>query len=276
MLRTYGEGGLFGARTGRGAPWVLALHGWCRTHRDFDAVLGSPGRPAPGADAHAGPPLDAGTLLDAGTPVDAVALDLPGFGASPPPPEAWGARDYASAILPVVVDLAEQLGGPPVVLGHSFGGRVAVELAGSWPEAVSALVLTGVPLLRVGTGVRRAPLLFRMGKALNRRGMLGEPAMEGLRQRYGSTDYRRASGVMRDVLVRSVGESYEGALGALRCPVELVWGDGDAEVPLAVAERAGALLGDRARLTVCRGVGHMAPIEAPAALRAALERHRVR
>ena len=76
MLRTFAGGTLFGSVTGPDAPRVLALHGWARTHRDFDAVLA---------------PVDE-------APVPALALDLPGFGASPPPPEAWGAAAYAQAV----------------------------------------------------------------------------------------------------------------------------------------------------------------------------------
>jgi pimeloyl-ACP methyl ester carboxylesterase len=73
MLSALADGRLFGSVTGEGRPVVLALHGWARTHRDFDAVLA----PA-GAD-----------------PLAAIALDLPGFGATPPPPRAWGGRAYA-------------------------------------------------------------------------------------------------------------------------------------------------------------------------------------
>src|SRR3954452_16103169 len=98
MLTAYDNGRLFGARTGSGAPWVLALHGWQRTHRDFNRVLEG---------------------------IDALALDLPGFGASPPPAEPWGSAEYAKALLPVL----DGFDGPPVVLGHSFGGRVAVHIA---------------------------------------------------------------------------------------------------------------------------------------------------
>src|SRR5206468_4391460 len=97
MLTAYDDGRIFGERSGAGAPWVLALHGWRRTHRDFSAVLDG---------------------------VDAVALDLPGFGTSPPPPEGWGGAEYAKAVLPVI----ERMTAPVVVLGHSFGGRVAVHL----------------------------------------------------------------------------------------------------------------------------------------------------
>lgn len=253
MLSSYDEGRLFGSRTGAAPPWVLALHGWGRTHADWDAVLGPLGGPA----------------------LDAVALDLPGFGATPAPPGPWGSAGYAGAVAPVLAGLVAEAGRPVVVLGHSFGGTVAVQLGAGWPDLVGALVLSGVPrLARVGTKGRRTAAGFRVGRALHRRGLLGEPAMEALRDRYGSADYRAASGVMREVLVVAVNESYEEELAALAGPVELVWGELDTAAPLAVGERAAQLLGGRGRLTVCAGVGHLTPLEDPVALRQALERHR--
>jgi pimeloyl-ACP methyl ester carboxylesterase len=240
MLQAFAAGRLFGAAYGSKQPWVLALHGWRRDHGDFTAALDG---------------------------LDAVAVDLPGFGATPPPPEAWGSAEYAAAVEQVLDEMAT----PVVVLGHSFGGRVAVHLAVRRPDAVSALVLTGVPLIRrVGAG--RAPRSFRWAKALHRRGLLGDGRMDELRERHGSADYRAAQGVMRDVFVRVVNESYEEQLAALRCPVELVWGDDDTETPLPVAEEAAGLLAD-ATLSRLSGAGHMTPLTAAADLRAAVLRH---
>jgi len=248
MLQAYAGGRLFGTAFGAGAPRVVALHGWARTHADFAQVLG-------GLDADVG----------------AVALDLPGFGATPPPPDAWGGRQYAEAVAP----LLDELPAPPVILGHSFGGRVAMHLAAGWPDRVHALVLTGVPLLRLSGG-RKPALRFRVGRALHRRGIVGDEAMERLRQRYGSADYRNAQGIMRAVHVAAVNETYEDQLRAVRCSVELVWGDDDTDAPLTVAERAAEILGDRATLTVVPGAGHMTPFTAPDVLRAAVKRELAR
>ena len=247
MLKSFADGALFGETIGSGAPRVLALHGWRRDRSDFRRALDG---------------------------LDALTLDLPGFGASPPPSEAWGAAGYAAALAPVL----ESFDAPPVVLGHSFGGRVAVHLAASTPDRVGALVLTGVPLLRpaaadgAASAGRKAPLAFRVARSLHRRGLFPDERMEALRRRHGSADYRAASGVMRDVLVRVVNETYEEQLRAVRCPVELVWGDDDTAAPLDVAERAAAMLGDRATLTVLPGAGHLTPSTAPDALRMAAER----
>ena len=155
-----------------------------------------------------------------------------------------GRPEYAEAVVPLLDDLPE----PAVVVGHSFGGKVAVHLAAGWPDRVRALVLTGVPL--VAWAAQAAALALPGGRALHRRGLVATAAMERLRQRYGSPDYRAAQGIMRAVHVVSVNETYEEQLRAVACPVELVWGDDDAEAPVAVAERAAALLGRR-HLTVC-------------------------
>jgi pimeloyl-ACP methyl ester carboxylesterase len=251
VLRLLAGGGLYGETWGDEPAVVVALHGWRRTHADFAASLG-PSAP--------------------GGPLACLAPDLPGFGATPAPPEAWGSVEYAAA----VAHLLEGTGAtapvePLVVVGHSLGGRVAVRLAAARPELVGALVLTGAPLVPRGGRRQRPPLAFSAARALHRAGLVGDERMERARQRHGSADYRAAQGVMRQVLVRLVNEDYEDALAALQCPVELVWGDDDADAPVETARALEQSI-PHARLTVCPGAGHLLPISAPGELRAAVER----
>ena len=241
-LRVFGDGSLFGEASGPGAPQVLALHGWARRGSDFAQALHG---------------------------FSFVALDLPGFGATPAPVEAFGAAGYARAIEPVLNELPDRL----VLVGHSFGGRVAVHLAALRPERFKGLILSGVPLLR-REPVRRPPVVFRMARWLDRVGLLPGPTIERLRRRYGSADYRAAEGVMRQILVTTVNETYEEQLAALRLPVELLWGAEDKEVPLSVAERAADLLraaGADVKLVVEPGIGHHLPTVSPAALHRAVQ-----
>ena len=81
---------------------------------------------------------------------------------------------------------------------------------------------------------------------------------------------------MRDVLVRSIAEvndgTYRAALARVRCPVELVWGADDTAAPVAAAEEAHDQL-PNSKLTVLPDVGHMTPLVAPNAVRAAVDRH---
>ncbi len=245
MLKSFAGGALFGGGWGEGTPTVLALHGWRRTHDDFTPVF----------RAASSPPAD---------PLSALGPDLPGFGATPPPPEPWGSEEYARHLLPLFEEpgvLADRI----VLVAHSFGGRVAVHLVPLVPDRIERVVLTGVPLLdREGRRARPARA-YRLARRLHRLGIVGDERMEAVRQKRGSPDYRAAQGVMRGVFVRLLAEQYTDQMAAVHCPVDLVWGDGDTEAPLEVAVRAQPMF-PSARLVTLPGVGHLTPTEAPRAL----------
>jgi pimeloyl-ACP methyl ester carboxylesterase len=240
VLRAYGDGNLFGEPCGEGPVQVIFLHGWARRGQDF-AVC-------------------ARELADRG--IASVALDLPGFGSSPLPTVAGGARSYARQLAPVL----RAMGSAPFVLvGHSFGGTVATVIAANDPELVRAVVLTGAPLLR-SSPTRTPPLLYRVTRYLHARGVVSGQRMEAARQRYGSADYRAARGMLREILVASVNESYEAELARVRAPVAMLWGELDRDVPASIASRAGALLHVAHSFRSVPGVGHLLPTEAPGEL----------
>jgi pimeloyl-ACP methyl ester carboxylesterase len=256
-LSTFAGGRLWGARYGTGGPWVLALHGWGRDHHDFDQVLDG---------------------------LDAVALDLPGFGAAPEPPGPWSTLEYAEWVAPVLDELAS---GPVVVVGHSMGGRVAVQLARAAEGAtgrqgrIGALVLTGAPLApSPGERRSRPSLAYRAGRALHRARLVSDERMEQLRRKHGSSDYRNASPTMRGVLVKAVNETASAAyIPPLRAwagagnPVELVWGEDDKVAPLAgVRERLEGVAS--VQVTVVPGAGHLIGPQLASEARAAILRQR--
>jgi pimeloyl-ACP methyl ester carboxylesterase len=223
VLTSLCSGRVFAERVGDRPAEILALHGWGRTRADLLPVV-------------------------AGT--SALVADLPGFGASEPPPEAWGTAEYAELLAPVLDDNDSW-----VLLGHSFGGRVAVRLAALRPERVGAVVLTGVPLVRRPPSGRPA-LRFRAAKTLHSKGLVKDVQMERLRQRYGSIDYRNATGVMRGTLVSTVNEDYAEVLPRVTAPVIMVWGARDSAAPLETARQAADLL-PSAELWVSESSGHL-------------------
>jgi pimeloyl-ACP methyl ester carboxylesterase len=246
VLKSFAGGGVFGAAWGSSPAEVLALPGWRHTHDDFAPMFDVPEF----ADLHG-----------------AIALDLFGFGATPAPPEAWGSAGYAEHLVPLFTET--DLGERVTVVGHSFGGKVAVRLARLVPDRIDRLVLTGVPLLHRQGRRASPPLGYRVGRRLHRLGLVGDDRMEAMRRRHGSADYRAAQGVMRDVLVTTLAEQYADDMAAVDCPVDLVWGELDTDVPLEVAERA-RLLFPQATLRVLPGIGHLTPTEAPDLLRQAI------
>jgi pimeloyl-ACP methyl ester carboxylesterase len=240
-LRTHLDGTVFAEHLDGIPPTILALHGWGR---------------------------DRGDLLGALQGRQVVSLDLPGFGSSPPPPKAWGAARYAAEVAELLE--AGDLG-PVVAVGHSFGGRVVTHLAADRPDLVRGVVFAGAPLLRLATP-GRSRLPYRLVRRLRRMHLVPESVLESMRQRYGSADYRAASGVMRDVLVVAVNEDYRDQLGTITCPVGFCWGDGDTAARPEVARRAAELVSNCVALDIVEGAGHDVHRSHPDRLAAVLDR----
>lgn len=227
MLTALHHGKYLAEKFGDGAITAIALHGWGRSRLDWSSTLGG---------------------------TSAVAVDLPGFGAAPPPPEAWAPANYAAWLDDLVGDLDR-----PILLGHSFGGRVAVRYAAAHPDRVRGLILTGVPLVRPPVSAR-PKRGYRLGRALHQRGLISDERMEALRRKYGSADYASATGVMRETLVRTLADDYTNdlrAVGAAGLPALMVWGRADTAAPVAQAEEAAALIGDTAALRIVEESAHL-------------------
>lgn len=233
MLTSLADGRLLADKTGSTPPAVVALHGWARSGADFARIVSG---------------------------LDAVAPHLPGFGSTDEPPTVWGTEDYAELVAEAIAPF-----GPVVVVGHSFGGRVAVRLAARHPELVRGLVLTGVPLLRP-PATSKPKLQYRIVRSLVKRGILPESMLEKQRQKHGSRDYVNSSGIMRGVMVRTVNEDYEADLAAIRVPVRMVWGENDTEAPMPLGRNASGLL-DGASFRVVEGGGHLLEGAVAAAVR---------
>ncbi len=228
VLTSLADGRIWADRYGDGEPSIIALHGWGRSRHDWSTVL--PRR-------------------------DALAVDLPGFGASPAPDTAWTTADYADALAPVLAQYSR-----PVLVGHSFGGRVAVQVAARHPGLLHGVLLTGVPLLRTAAPASKPALKYRTARWLNKRGVFSDDRMEKLRQQYGSADYKAATGVLRGILINAVNEDYREQLtrmGELGVPTQMVWGEHDTAAPVEMATRARELIGPTAELTVVGGSAHL-------------------
>lgn len=218
------------ARTGAAGPLLVWAHGWGHTHANL----------LPLAEA----------MRRAGT---SVLLDLPGFGASPLPPGAWGTSDYADAVAEWLAGVAAR---PRIWIGHSFGCRVGLRLAARHPGLVDGLFLIAAAGLKrqrslpeqVRFAARR--WAFRAARLITPEG----PARDRLRARFGSADYRSA-GPLRPIFVRTVGEDLTEVARRVRCPAVLVYGDRDSETPPELGTRFASLI-PQSRLVVLRGFDH--------------------
>ncbi len=102
-------------------------------------------------------------------------------------------------------------------------------------------------------------------------GLISDDAMEARRRRHGSADYRAATGVMRQVLVRVVNEDYADQLRRVTAPTAFCWGEDDTAAPVATARRAWELVPNPVSFDVVEGSGHDVHRSRPERVRAVVD-----
>ena len=155
-------------------------------------------------------------------------LDFPGFGESETMSDAWSVAEYTEFLHDFVSEFGIE---HPVLIGHSFGCRVAIRYAVKYP--VKKMCLTGAAGLR---GKPSAAMKARTGAYKAAKWVLKtthqEETLKKLQDRAGSEDYRNATGVMRETFVKVVNDDLRPLLPDVKCSVLLVFGEFDTATPL--------------------------------------------
>lgn len=225
-------------KKGEGPPVVL-LHGWGCQGGIFEAL--------------------ARELSQSFT---VFSLDLPGFGKSEAPAKTWGVYEYTNA---VVAFLKEHNITNPIVLGHSFGGKIAMVLATSLP--VSKLIVTG------STGIKPTRNLFyyiKIGIIKAAKKLLSLPVLRDYKdeitahyiKNYGSSDYKAATPKMKKILSKAVNEDVTVEMQRIAIPTLLIWGKKDTATPLQNGEKINQLIKD-STLVIFEKAGHYTFLDEP-------------
>ena len=219
-----------------------------------------------------------------------IALDLPGFGASPMPPWEISIPSYGR----FVRDFCERVGVDRCSLvGNSMGGFIATEVAITDPERVDELTLVsaaGVTWARA----RREPaaVIARMGRAatpvLLRFHMSGI-RRQRLRKGYFQGVFFDPDSIRREMLWENVvpalnspgyydalttlwGYDIRDRLEEIGVPTLIVWGRNDRVVPVPAAVSYKKRIGENAELVIFDRCGHVPQIERPVRFNRVLER----
>lgn len=219
-------------------PAIVMLHGWSDNLHTFDK------------------------LVSELSGFRVVRLDLPGFGKSERPKDAWDVGQYTV----FVRDFLAKLGIEQYILtGHSFGGRIAIKGVGTGvlqPERLVLIASAGVAKERTFKNemLRTAA---KIGKTLTLAwpfSLWRQRIRRKLYERIGS-DYF-AAGSMRDVFLKTIREDLLGYARGIQIPTLLIWGSEDTSTPLRDGERIHtAILGSE--LKVIDGASHFVHHEKP-------------
>lgn len=177
-------------------------------------------------------------------------LDFPGFGESDEPGHAWTIDDYSNMLEIFIKSVGIK---KPIIMGHSFGGRVAIRYSAH--NTIEKLVLFGSPCIRTQKDLPMSVKILKAVKRLPGFNQLGEY----MKKYIGSRDYKAASPVMRQTLVNVVNEDLSMYAKDIEEPTLLIWGENDEEAPLEEAKLLEAIMVD-AGLIVLPGT-HYAYLE---------------
>lgn len=164
-------------------------------------------------------------------------LDFPGFGKSQEPRDAWTIDQYSL----MLENFVKQVGiKKPIVMGHSFGGRVAIRYSAR--NNIEKLILFGSPCIRVQSELSLKVRMLKKMKTLPGMNKVGEY----MKQFIGSRDYKAASPIMRETLVNVVNEDLSKYAREIEEPTLLIWGENDTEAPVSEARELEKLMMDAA------------------------------
>ncbi len=153
-----------------------------------------------------------------------IVVDFNGFGKTPEPDRPYSVGDYAGEVLSVIEKEGVE---KAIIVGHSFGGRVAMEIAAKFPDVASGLVLVD------SAGIKpRHNLFYYIKIAIHK--LMKKLGMKGLK---GSNDYRVLSLIMKETFKKVVSYDQSYLLKDISVPTAIFWGKKDKDTPLYMARK---------------------------------------
>ena len=152
-----------------------------------------------------------------------LIVDLPGHGESDEPDFAWTLYDYVEMLKELIKELKLK---HITLIGHSFGGKISLLYASMYE--VEKVVVFGSPYKKK---IQKDSLKLKVLKGLKK--VPGINKLEGFAKKHiGSTDYKNASGIMREILVNHVNLDITEEVKKINVPLLIVWGTNDQAVPI--------------------------------------------
>lgn len=221
----------------RNQPALLLLHGWGMNGEDYRELA---------------------QFLSSDFYV--LVPDLPGFGKTRKPPSGYDVEAYVRRIKKF---LEQKKIRQTYVLGHSFGGRIAIKLAHHYPLFIKGLVLSGTPGIEAFDFRRSIKRGLYWSSAKLLKWVVFLPPVRRLKTRfYEYRDFGTLSGVMKETFLKVIREPLADAAKSLQQPTLLLWGAKDQLAPVTDAEKMLKVI-PHSYLKIFTKVGHKLPYERP-------------
>ena len=173
-------------------------------------------------------------------------LDLPGFGESDIglPLTVYEVCDY-------IHEFIERLNiDNPIILGHSYGGRIGLIYASKYNVKKLVLVSSAGVVNKLNISKRFKIKLYKLLKKM------------GIQVKLGSKDYINSDNVKRAMLVNAVNTDLTDEMRKIKCPTLLIYGDNDTATPIDVANHINNNINNSVLITL-EDTGHFPYLEKP-------------
>jgi len=223
---------------------LLFLHGWRSQKEVWDSVVLR--------------------IKDKGLGI--YTIDLPGFGGSPAPHGSWSVGDYAEVVKGFIEKLELKT---VIIIGHSFGGRVAIKLASEYSGVASKLVLVDSAGFVMQSS--RKEVMATAAKIV--RPLFKPKFMQNIRRKIykgiGAEDYL-ATPELQKTFINIVNEDLDEDMKRIKIPTLIIWGENDKETPVEYGKRMGFLI-PNAEFLILKNAGHFSFLDKPEEFAKALQ-----
>lgn len=163
-------------------------------------------------------------------------MDYPGFGNSPFPKKDMTIFDYAELIKNFLIDLNIN---NPIIIAHSFGGRIANILTGKFQIKISKMVFLDIAGIKPKKTIRQKikEKIYKIRKKFikifykkNK-----EHKLEMLRKKYSSNDYKTLPENMLTTFKNIINQDLRKYFSSIQSEVLILWGEEDIDTPLTNA-----------------------------------------
>ena len=154
------------------------------------------------------------------------APDLPGFGNEKVTQDITDLQSYTSFVKKFFHDHNIN---KAIIIGHSFGGRIAAKFTALYPKMVEKLILTGAPLIKQPLAPKKKIIVYlaKIGKGIFQLIHIDYKNMRKIVYfLLGEWDYYKSNN-MREIFLNIIKEDVAPNLPFIRTPTFLLWGVND-------------------------------------------------
>lgn len=160
------------------------------------------------------------------------ALDMPGFGLSDEPNQSWEVSNYVDFIISFIKKFnLDNI----TLIGHSFGGRVIIKLFSKKLDFnIDKVILIDSAGIKHETTSKKEKVYKAVKKVVFNKvtNKIFPNLLDKIKNKVGSADYKNASPLMKQTLVKVINEDLTSYLKNITSPVLLIWGTLDEDTPI--------------------------------------------